>query len=316
MQTIYQDLLERQRLDLEALEARHAAFREELDAMKSEAETGTETIKEKIEALTTGAESKLTELRDETQARIDELSTEAEGARDTINDYQQTIATATAELKKTNASLATQFEEQQTQWQEEQAERFDEEFAPHLESVQKRLAEAEEALQRLKEVETDFANLSAAAATDKLAGHFGIEAKSGRRVGLVLYIAGGVLILLAAIPLGLLLLPGALGTDPTIRWEQLAIRAGIGIVLGSGATVAIRLGGRFLASANTAKRMELDLKTFGPFLASVDEDQVSAARIKLVDRALARIEPAKEADDSVSMVGLTNVIEAISKVVK
>jgi hypothetical protein len=170
-------------------------------------------------------------------------------------------------------------------------------------------------LERLRESEKDFETLSKAAATDKLAGHFAAEAKSGRRLAIILYVVGAVFIAAAASPLFLLLVPGNLGTDIETRWEQIVIRAGIGVAAASVATVAIRLGGRFLSSANVAKRMELDLKTFGPFLADVNQIEADKARINLVERALGRpIESGQDLrEDSVSVAGMTQLLEVAAK---
>jgi hypothetical protein len=203
-------------------------------------------------------------------------------------------------------------------WEDAQLARFVEQVRPLVEAIHEQERQGSEALDRLLESESGFANLSAAAATDKLAGHFATEAKTGRAVGMWLYIAGGVLIATAASPLLLLLLPGNLSSDADTRWEQLVIRAGIGAALASAATVAIRLGGRFFANANVTKRMELDLKTFGPFLANVDPKEADKARINLVERALGK--PAElgngSREDSVSIGGMSQLLDAASKLIK
>jgi hypothetical protein len=110
-------------------------------------------------------------------------------------------------------------------------------------------------------------------------------------------------------------MPGNLSSNRDIRWEQLVIRAGIGIAAASGATVAIRLGGRFFANANVTKRMELDHKTFGPFLANVPSTVAYKARINLVERALGKAEPGTTATvDEVASIGeMTQLIDAIAK---
>lgn len=293
LSTLYEDLLERQRLDLDALAKTHERLRAEIEAFRVEIAEAASDARSELSSLSSGAADVAATVNGE-KARIDEL-----------------IASGVQQLAEMRTTLDTN---QQT-WQTAQEKEFEKKIQPFVDGVKQRLDDATESLARLRATEADFDNLTAAAATDKLAGHFGNEARAGRRAGIALYIAGGVLIIAAAIPLLLLLIPGNLALDPDVRWEQLAIRAGVGVACASAATVAIRLGGRFFTSANVSKRMEIDLKTFGPFLAGVsDMKEVDKARIALVERALGRVnEGSTPRDDSVSVGGMTQLVEAITK---
>ncbi|MCU1583406.1 MAG: hypothetical protein JWO01_2794 [Microbacteriaceae bacterium] len=294
--TLYEDLLERQRLDLAALQQSNAALEANVETHKTELAQVAATAQVDVSGLVSTANDVVATVNAE-KARIDEV-----------------VTAGVKQLAEMNAEL----DKRSKAWEDAQLARFVEQVRPLVEAIHEQERQGSEALDRLLESESGFANLSAAAATDKLAGHFATEAKTGRAVGMWLYIAGGVLIATAASPLLLLLLPGNLSSDADTRWEQLVIRAGIGAALASAATVAIRLGGRFFANANVTKRMELDLKTFGPFLANVDPKEADKARINLVERALGK--PAElgngSREDSVSIGGMSQLLDAASKLIK
>ena len=294
--TLYEDLLERQRLDLLNLQQGNATLQAEVEVYKTElAQTATAS-----------------------QGEVAGLVALAADAVATVNAEKVRVDEVVTAGVKQPAEMTVELDRRAKGWEESQLARFTEQVRPVLDSIRDHETQAVESLKRLKETEADFSNLTAAAATDKLAGHFAIEARNGRRAGTWLYIFGGLFIAAAAIPLLVLLIPGNLSSGPDTRWEQLAIRAGIGIASASAATVAIRLGGRFFSNANVAKRMELDLKTFGPFLANVGSVESDKARINLVERALGRsAEVRRESrDDSVTVGAMSHFLEAASKFVK
>jgi hypothetical protein len=296
LNTLYEELLERQRLDLAELARVHEELRNEMEANRVQLKAYAAQARTEVDSMVSTASDAVTTVNAE-KARIDEL-----------------IATGVRQLADTN----TELDSRHKAWQASQEANFAKTFEPFVRKIESLRDEASAALGKLRETETDFASLTAAAATDRLAGHFAQEAKTGRRAGYGLYCVGAVFIVAAAAPLLLLLIPGNLAVDPDVRWEQLAIRAGVGLAAASVATVAIRLGGRFFVSANEAKRMELDLKTFGPFLANVDAAEVDKARISLVERTLGTRgdAPRESADDSMSISAFTRVVEAVAKLVQ
>ncbi len=294
--TLYEDLLERQRLDLLTLQQSNA----------------------ELELQVAGYRASITEAAAAAHTEVSGLASTASELVSTVNAEKARIDEVVTAGVKQLAEMNAELDRRSKSWEEAQLARFNDQVRPILEAIQKHESEGNEALERLRSTESDFADLSAAAATDKLAGHFATEAKTGRRVGMWLYVAGAVFIATAAVPLLLLLIPGNLSSDGDTRWEQLIIRAGIGVASASAATVAIRLGGRFFANANVAKRMELDLKTFGPFLANVDPKEADRARISLVERALGKpTESGRDSrEDAVSIGGMTQLLDAASKLIK
>ncbi|WP_309616027.1 hypothetical protein [Salinibacterium sp.] len=292
--TLYEDLLERQRIDLAALNESHATLRVEIEQYRGQ----------------------VASIANSSQTDVDNLAGLAGEALATVNAEKARIDEVITAGVKQLSEMSLQLDKRQKEWQAAQEARFDETLAPYLSSISESKNLATQSLSALQEVESDFANLTAASVTDKLAGHFADEAKAGRRAGTYLYIIGAVFILAAALPLLLLLLPNGLSSDAGTRWEQLAIRTGIGAAAASAATVAIRLGGRFFTSANVAKRMELDLKTFGPFLANVDPTEVGKARISLVERALGNSTPdGKDSGEAVSVNGVSQILDSASKLI-
>lgn len=110
---------------------------------------------------------------------------------------------------------------------------------------------------------------------------------------------------------------GALPRPPRTEWGRIVIRVALGGLLGSAAAVVVRLGGRFLAQAAAAKRMELELRTFEPFLANVKKrESVDQARLEIVDRSFGRAYETRttaDKEDSVELSALGQITDTISK---
>ena len=104
------------------------------------------------------------------------------------------------------------------------------------------------------------------------------------------------------------------------QWSLIAVRVAIGILAGSAATVVIRLGARLNSDANTNKRMELELRSVGPFLANVvDPADDDAARIALVARAFGQRSDdvhAETRSDTVQVAAVAQLIELFAKAAK
>ncbi len=59
--------------------------------------------------------------------------------------------------------------------------------------------------------------------------------------------------------------------------------------------------------------MDLELRSFGPFLANVTEkDNVDAARIELLDRAFGKAYGAPDADDKEEVVQVSTIMQIIN----
>ena len=99
----------------------------------------------------------------------------------------------------------------------------------------------------------------------------------------------------------------------------LAARAGVTAVLVGTATVAIRMGASLQRRSAEYKRLALELRTMGPFLAAVeDTESVDQARLDLVNRTFGQgYAPSKDErqDDAVPVTVLQQLITLLTKTV-
>jgi hypothetical protein len=185
-------------------------------------------------------------------------------------------------------------------------------------AIDNALTNASGALKSLKEKETEYANISAAAGGAKLANEFNTEATSGQELGLRLYMIGFGVLVLAALPLVLWLFWPPISQQGDGIWPHFLIRISLGVLGASAATVLIRLGSRFVTGATASKRMALELQTFGPFLANVkDKETVDSARLELVDRAFGKSYAPGESDskdDAVPVSAFAHILDLVKAI--
>jgi hypothetical protein len=293
--SLYEDLLDVQRNSVKSLETVHERLRGEIAGFRKEAHDERSLNGQELEYFKREAQDAVKAINAE-KRRIDEV---------VKNGLQQT-----ADLRNDNErSLRTLSQEMENS--------FEERFEPLETGIRQRLDEAVKMLTYLKETETAYNNISSQAASDKLAEHFEQEAKTGRTTGIVAYAVGFVFLALSAIPLLLLLQPVSAESTIAPAWSVIATRLSIGVIGASAATVVIRLGATFIASAARSKRMELELRTFGPFLANVeDQSTVDQARLDLIEKSFGQsvAERSESKEDVVPVSALGHITDLLSKV--
>ncbi|QHF19831.1 hypothetical protein GTU71_02460 [Rathayibacter sp. VKM Ac-2762] len=294
METLYEDLLEEQRKSVLELARRHEQLREEVTDSSAALAQNAEEVVVSIKELAAKADTTHEAVNAE-KTRIDTVVTDGQ---DAIND-----------IKKENQANYEAF-------LDDRRLKFEDEVQPIMKKISAELEEAEEKLKRLRIAEHEFANLSSAAANDKLSRHFAQEAKTSRWVGIGSYVLGLLLLGAGATPLVTSALGGGTGEE---NWPHFLTRLAIALVAGSAATVTIRLGSRFIESANVSKRMELEMRTFGPFLENVtDKDAVDAARIELIDRSFGKTFGSSQSDknepEALPVSTFTQILAAVSRV--
>ncbi|MCZ9883903.1 hypothetical protein [Arthrobacter sp. B2a2-09] len=291
METLYEDLIQAQRRQIEQMQAEFAglagaieAMNRHVDSRKTEADAHFEVVGNR--------------------ASVVEASVDAEKAR--MDSVIQSGLESIDQLKEKNTLNFTK-------WIEDRQEDWTDIVAEHKGHFGRARNEVSKMLESLKKQETEFANITSAAAAGKLASDFENEATNSKRWGLGLYGAGAMVLILATLPL-LWILVDQTGS-PEKQWQQLAARLSIGIIAASGATVLIRLGARFISGSTASKRMALELRTMGPFLANVeDQASVDAARLELVDRAFGKsyvTDVNTEKEDGVSVSAFSHVIDLV-----
>lgn len=267
MNTLFEELLEAQRTSIEALKSAHADLRSEVTAIADTIETK----------------------RDEAATALDAAKSEAAQLASQIEAQSSTVTTAVEESQAAVRDLSRVNSKAYDEWVKEREAAFTEDFAGLRKAITDQLAASGKEYDELLAAKAKYTKLVSAIAADEVAAEFRKEARWGRVAGIALYALGFLLLAGAAVPLILLIVENAKDDSGGINWTPIVIRLAVGVLAGSAATVAIRLGGRLINSANGAKRMELELRAIGPFLANVEKaDKVDDARIELVNKAFGK----------------------------
>jgi hypothetical protein len=293
MTTLFEDLLERQRLSVEALSASHDELRSQMADFRAGIDAKTSEAVAELEKILATARETAQEMETD-RARVDTLLTNA----------SETVAS----LQEKNAGAFAN-------WREEQAQRFQEHFGQFQRQIEEREATSSRLLASLEQAEGDYRNLAAASSTDKLAGHYKTDAENSRRAGVRAY--WGAIAVLAATAAALIFFTGSVGGTGQVNWEHLVLKISIGAIGAGAATIIVRLANRFLTTSAASKRMELELRTFNPFFANVDKEIVDTARVDLVDRSFGRaygvVDGDATNDEVIPVSVLSQIVNSLSK---
>jgi hypothetical protein len=293
-QTLYEGLLETQRQSIAALEAEHAALRAEVAAYRTQ----------------------VGEDRDAAVQAVADLIVQADAVAETVDGQKARIDTVVTDGLQAVSEIPKSNEAAYGEWIKDRATKFESDFAPLGSSLEAMLEEGTAKLELLRTTESEYNKLVSAVGAGTLAKDFMREARWGRVAGIAGYALGILLLGVAALPLAYLL-DTSNNVGPT--WQQIVLRLSIGVLGASAATVSIRLGGRFIASANANKRMELELRAFYPFLAKVeDRESVDLASIQLVDRTFGKSyapESPEKDEETLPVSTFSQIIASVAKLV-
>ncbi|MBT9607749.1 hypothetical protein [Microbacterium sp.] len=299
MNTLFEQLLEAQRISIEALKAEHESLRNEVAQYESQVDTK----------------------RDEVTENLTEAQTQLVALESTIEAQKAVVTGAVDDAESAVARLTETNDAAYEKWKKARESSFKEDFDPLRDGITERLASAKTEYEELIGAKEKYTKLVSAIAADEVAAQFETEADWGRKLGNRYYLLGFALLVLAAVPLIWLIFEGSKTSGGDVNWTTIITRLGIGVLAGSAATVAIRLGSRLINNANAIKRMELELRAIGPFLANVSEKpKVDDAFIELVGKAFGntyadtKSTGGKEpSDDQVSVTTAAQVIELLDK---
>lgn len=298
METLFEGLLERQRQSIAALQEEHAVLRREIDDYKVVIADSRDAVLASVAALQQTATDTVAVVTVE-KMRIDEV---------------------VARGLETVAAVESENTSRYEKWRLDREESFTQDFAPFKESIERDLNDADAKLASLQATNVQFKNLAALGAGDIIGTHFKAESRWGRLAGFWIYGVGIVFILGAAVPLIWLFFENPNLPSGAPDWGQIIVRVSLGVLAGSGATVLVRLGGRFIAEANASKRMELEMRAFGPFTDNVaDTTMVDLARVELLDRAFGKSYVVTEREDKgevVQVSALTQILSSLAKILK
>lgn len=293
MTTLFEDLLARQGTHLREQEERQIEVIGHLEALDTAGEERHQAVLKSLETVEASGQ-KVSDQIDAASGRIDEV-------------VQTGLKTIDGLKEKNNESYSKWLEGIDGAWRDD--------YKRYFESVQAHQKDADEALASLKKTVQEHQNLTTLSAADTLAKHFASQSTSSHKASVLLFVLGFLFLVAAAAPF----VPLLFDQGDTASWPSIVLRLSFGVLAGSAATVAFRLGGRFSNEATSSQRMEMELPTFGPFLATVTgQDNVDAARLELVDRAFGKSYIAhlgqSQDEDSVPVAGLTDIINAIARV--
>lgn len=300
METLFEALLEAQRQSIAALEAKHEKLRNEVQ----EYEYGVEAKRESV------------------SGQLDQLLVEATQSREAVEQQKARIDDVISKGLQSVADVRTDNDSAFAAWIKDREAAFHEDFDPLTREIESDLLEATDDIRALREKHSEYDKLVGAIAADTIAADFKREARWGRVFGISLYFLGFTFLAAAAIPLSFLLFDPSVETDGAPNWGKLIVRVSIGVLAGSAATVVIRLGARLVNNANAAKRMELEMRSVGPFLSNVDKKpDVDNALLQLVDRAFGKsyVENGPGSannDDTLSVTTLAQLLDLVSKLAK
>ncbi|MGZ0212780.1 MAG: hypothetical protein ACKVI4_09890 [Actinomycetales bacterium] len=264
MNSLFEQLLEAQRESIEALRAEHSKLREEMAEYAFQIDSKKSEVNASLEG---------------TEVRLSELDS-------TIDGQKAELSTAVDAAKKAVVSLTDANSKAYAKWKDERESEFLRDFDPLKQQIGEKLSSAGEQYEELIGAKAKYTKLVSAIAADEVASQFEVEAAWGRKAGNRFYLLGFAFLLVAAAPLTWLIFEGSQAAAGEVNWNAIIVRLAIGVLAGSAATVAIRLGGRLINNANAIKRMELELRAIGPFLANVAEKpKVDNAFVDLVAKA-------------------------------
>lgn len=209
---------------------------------------------------------------------------------DELKRLRRDAAAQREELLKQRTSMTTSFND----WQVQNASQFDtwlskraEELETFRGSVTVDMKSHEtEAGRHLEEIRTLHAKVEkvvGATTSGVLAKDFGGYARQQFRAAVVSFAVGVILIVATAVILTRTF--EAVRPDQPATWQWVALKLGLTLTIAGGASFCLALGHRFLRNSTSAKRVELELRAIGPFLADVDDPSAQlAAKVDFANR--------------------------------
>lgn len=292
MTTLFQDLLSAQAEQISALKDKYSDAQADIDILLE----------------------RVNQRKDEVEGTLETFMSQGQDVLKAVNDQKARVDDVVQKgLERVNA-LQGQNDQAFDSWKTEHQHEWDSFVEITQDAMDKATRLADDSLKRIQQEEKEYANISSHLAGSKLADEFANEAKSAQTLGLWLYGIGFAVLAAAAAPLVFLMIWPPVYQEASGQWQHFLIRVSLGVIGASAATVLIRLGSRFVTGATASRRMALELKTFGPFLANVkDKSTVDGARLELVDRAFGKsyvpTETADSNEDAVPVSAVAHLVE-------
>ncbi|MGL4832300.1 MAG: hypothetical protein ACRCWS_06985 [Propionibacteriaceae bacterium] len=231
-------------------------------------------------------EAEIERLKDEIDLRDQEIAYLTKQASSLGEQLESQANTVEERL----TSLATMFDETQTQWSttfdqwlndrrgELKKVRDDNEAALKTYETQ---ASAE--LDSIKDLHASVENVTSEVASAVLAKDYGRYALNQMILAVISFVIGVCLVIWVGIELA----STVRAAGPTVHtsWQWVTLKLSLSATIIGGASVALTLGNKFLKQSNTAKRMDLDLRAIGPYLADIDDQAAQETKVGIANRA-------------------------------
>lgn len=259
---------------------------------------------------------------DELQEKLQELQDE----RDSLSSELKTLTDSVKDEEERLASLGDSFSSSFATSQTERSAEFDEwlkgcdgEFQASLDDNRASLAEyngeAEVILKEIRHLQEGAEKVSGKAAAAFMARDYGSYSNRQFWSAVASFALGTVLFIVAFCILTNSV--QAISPDTHATWQWVSLKLGLTLTIGAAASFLMALGNRFYRDSTNSKRVELELRAIGPFLADVDEEAARETKVKFADRMFGHAwsENQIETDrDAVSVGLLSKLVDLVPKI--
>jgi hypothetical protein len=302
-----------------------SAFKAYTDSLEGAIEELQQSLAQTLESSETQRklwEQEVTDLKREAATSQKELASALSGLEQEREQLRALLTRNTTAFNDSQTKRSADFDAAQetrsekfSKWLGDQEAHFADLVKPHVHGIEVMLQKAQDDSAAVDELRHSTETLAGMTSSEILSKKYGAFAKQERRWGLIAYLFGFI-----ALGLGAWFIWDAVGSvNPSegVSWSFTVLKIGISTLIVGGATMAFRLGSRFLHSSNASKRIELELHSIGPFLADVSQaDAIDAAKLAFVEKTFGRTwessenraDPDKTTDQLSTIVDLVNAI--------
>ena len=229
------------------------------------------------------------ELREEIDAEIAALYAKLDINENLIYEQKEKIASQTVEHSEKFDEAQKERRETYQKWIEDQSTEIEEESDVLLSALGEKLAEGDSQLQGIKALHESVEKVAHGATAVFLARDYNTASKRDYLAGMI-FMGLGVFLLVIA---GFVLFNSfsTVTPDTSITWQWTALKVSATLLITAGATFAFKFSQNFLNSASRTKRSDLELRAIHPFLATLDNKELSdATKVEFINRSFGQPE--------------------------
>lgn len=202
-------------------------------------------------------------------------------------------------------------------WLDERKNDFDSKMVVADGSLSVKVAEAQMLLAGMEGRRDEVEKIASDTTSALLARDFGSYSNRQFWASLIMYILGFSLVVLAGVMLFFSV--KSIAPDVAASWQWVSMKFTLTATIVGGATVCFTLGNRIYRQSTSSKRVELELRALGPFLADLESEE---ARIKVksmfADRSFGHafdVDSSKPEGESVNINLLSQLIDQFVKLI-